>query len=73
MLTVKDLCEILSAMDPDDPIVMSSDPEGNRYSYVSRQGVSEIVFRPDGGWGGDVVDPDEQADGDIRAVCFWPE
>ena len=71
MLTVKELREILSAMNPDDVIVMSSDPEGNSYDYVSKNCVAEVIFRPER-YGGEVVSPDEQEDGDIRAVCFWP-
>ena len=77
MLTVKHLRDLLDGMADDELVIMSGDPEGNRYHYLETGNVSEVIFRPDHaartGTDGHVVSADEDAeDGDVRAICIWP-
>ena len=86
-MKVRDLIDLLSTLDQEAEVVLSSDAEGNSYSPFSC--CSKGVYAPDSTWSGDfystndTVDEDEDADdeddGDcgppdnaIPAVVLWP-
>lgn len=46
-MQVKNLIDELKKLDPEDYVVMSSDPEGNRYSFLEGMAISQKL--KDGG------------------------
>jgi hypothetical protein len=52
MITIKQLIEDLSTLDPNAVIVMSSDSEGNSYSPFA--GYYEALYLPRNTWSGEI-------------------
>jgi hypothetical protein len=77
-MTVKELQEILSSLDPDTVVVLSADSEGNNYSPLSSH--SEGVYQAQTTWMGDFYFNDELGDDDyfqpegetVNAIVLWP-
>ena len=65
-MTVKELIESLSALDPDLKIVLQTDPEGNGYYPLS--GVEETRLNDDGA----AMHPDDWEYNMVRAVVIYP-
>ena len=72
MKTVKDLITELMEYDPEAPVFMKSDPEGN--STHAFDEASLVPFHESPHYGFQEFDPDdyEPEYGDIKAVVLWP-
>jgi hypothetical protein len=76
--TVRELIEELSALQPDDLVVLAKDPEGNGYSPFS--GADPCVYVPESTWSGYLWDDEEPEPGwesekpaeAVNAVVLWP-
>lgn len=51
-MTVAELIEFLSGLDPNRVVIVSKDAEGNHYSPLS--GCYTAAYRPDSTWSGEV-------------------
>jgi len=74
-LTVGKLKEILEGLDPDLPIILQGDSEGNQYRLACG-GESGNYYDPESSWDGQVYRPDELEEWDTEDAvpCFviWP-
>lgn len=71
-LTVRELIEDLQKLNPDHPVVLAKDGEGNDYSPLDSY--STGVYEAHSTWSGDVYDEnDEDAPEDLPpVVVLWP-
>ncbi|UDL15960.1 hypothetical protein QEH42_gp258 [Microbacterium phage Pumpernickel] len=79
MKTVKDLMMVLRNMDPDQVVVLASDPEGNSFLEWSGD-VSAAYYDEDAEWESRVYfqededeDDDEESEPEeFNAIVIWP-
>jgi len=71
-MTIRELIEKLKTLDPDIPVIMSSDSEGNAHSKITDADASHYVPASFGCV--DLIHPDDLSDYPEAepCVCLWP-
>lgn len=82
MITVSELIEELSELDPDTVVVLSKDGEGNSFSPYSDY--NDGQYFPDTTWAGEFhsqqaldspeeyFEDEEIPEDGLKAICLWP-
>lgn len=82
-MKIKELIEVLSGLDPETMVVLSSDSEGNQFSPLSDHSPHSQYFT-EGSFSGEVYDEQELADwdeseedmdkptGGVPCIVLWP-
>lgn len=69
MITVRELIHQLSKFNPDDPVILQKDTEGNGYSPVEAADTSMWFAN----WrGGECYEPDEAPKNSMPCVVIYP-
>jgi hypothetical protein len=66
-MKVHELIALLSALDPESPVILQKDAEGNGYSPLS--GLQAASYVPETTWSGEVVDSATEGQ---PCVVLWP-
>lgn len=79
-MTVQDLIEILELMDPTATVILSSDPEGNKYAPLEdySEGYFDSKYSEFHNVDDELIDTtgedpkDEEDKHETNAIAFWP-
>lgn len=69
-MKVKEIIDLLSGVDPESEVILSSDGEGNSYSPA--WALNEVHYTPLSTWGGEIDNEEEPHPDGNNAVVIWP-